>query len=197
MILLRLLFPLCEWYVDDGCAGVTRRVYLGSWDIWRYCQDYAGCVVERCCCRFWDGLHGSLLRWCCDDVSRGIRSTLFLSTVLIDAKTMPNGRHTWNNSRFRLKKLILHLQYATDACRSGGEGMKPFSASVPWDIVLLQDAIARVQSFIELLQRGNAHDAMGRWITSKSESLVDKMMMNCYKIRPKGWKGMVESDDHE
>ena len=108
---------------------------------------------------------------------------LFLSTVLIDAKTMPNGHHTWNNSRFRLKRLILLLRYAADACRSGGEEMKPFSASVQWGIVLLQDAIARVQSFIELLQSGNAHDAMGRWITSKSESLVDKMMMNCYKIK--------------
>ena len=79
--------------------------------------------------------------------------------------------------------MICHLQYAADACHSGGEEMKPFSASVQWGIVLLQDAIAHVQSFIELLQRGNAHDAMGRWITSKSESFVDKMMMNCYKIK--------------
>ena len=93
--------------------------------------------------------------------------------------------------------MICHLQYATDACLSGGEEMKPFSASVQWGIVLLQNAIAGVQSFIELLQSGNAHDTIGRWITSKRESLVDKMMMNCYKIRPKGWKDMVESDDHE
>ena len=75
--------------------------------------------------------------------------------------------------------------------------MKPFSASVQWGIVLLQNAIARVQSFIELLQSENAHDTMGRWITSKRESFVDKIMMNWYKIRPKGWKDMVESDDHE
>ena len=93
--------------------------------------------------------------------------------------------------------MIYHLQQAADACHSGGDVIKPFSASVPWGIVLLQDAIARVQSFIELLQSGNAHDAMGRWTTTKRESLVDKMMMNCYKIRPKGWKGMVESNDHE
>ena len=66
--------------------------------------------------------------------------------------------------------------------------MKPFSASVQWGIVLLQNANARVQSFIELLQRGNAHDAMRRWITSKSESLVDKMMMNCYKIKTERMK---------
>ena len=110
---------------------------------------------------------------------------------------MPNGHHTQNNSRFRLKKLILHLQHAAYACRSGGEGIKPFSASVPWGIVLLQDAIARVQLFIELLQSRNAHDAMGWWTTTKRKSFVDKMMMKFYKIRPKGWKGMVESDDHE
>ena len=74
---------------------------------------------------------------------------------------MPNGHHTWNNSRFRLKRLILLLQYAADACHSGGEGIKPFSASVQLGIVLLQDAIARVQLFIELLKKKNAHDAMG------------------------------------
>ena len=66
--------------------------------------------------------------------------------------------------------------------------MKPFSASVQWGIVLLQDAIARVQSFIELLQSRKVQDAMGRWITSKSESLVDKMMMNCYKIKTERMK---------
>ena len=93
--------------------------------------------------------------------------------------------------------MICHLRYAADACHSGEEVINPISASVQWGIVLLQDAIARVQSFIELLQSGNAHDAMERWITTKRESIVDKMMMNCYKIRPKGWKGMVESDDHE
>ena len=113
---------------------------------------------------------------------------LFLSTILIDAKTMPNGHHTYNNSHSLLKKLILHLQHAADACRSGGEGMKPFNASVQWGIVLLQDAIARVQSFIELLQSRKVQDAMGRWITSKSESLVDKMMMNCYKIKTERMK---------
>ena len=94
-----------------------------------------------------------------------------------------NAHHIYNICHFRLKRLICHLQYAADACRSGGEEIRSFSASVQWGIVLLQNAIAGVQSFIELLQSGNAHDTIGRWITSKRESLIDKMMMNCYKIK--------------
>ena len=88
-----VVIPLCEWYVDDGCAGVTRRVYLGSWDIWRYWQSCANCTAGRCYRRFWDGLHSSLFRWCCDDVSCGNRNTLFQSIVLIDANTIRNGHH--------------------------------------------------------------------------------------------------------
>ena len=104
-----VVIPLCEWYVDDGCAGVSRWVYLGSWNIWRYWQSSTNCTAGRCCRRFWGGLHGSLFWWCCDDVSCGNRSTLFQSIVLIDANTIRNGHHSYNNGLFLLKRMICRL----------------------------------------------------------------------------------------